>query len=152
MSQATLLFAWRGVVLEISATLLQHPAAYCTQKYYCTATLGSTVRDVECSLTFRRRSLSDLKGQTTFKQPAPVQLECACLFRCTSLSLELNLPLQSAVETTDVRVGAELNPVRKLGCTEHTEHAARICIAQHARLWPTCTTPCASGKLPSTLT
>ena len=152
MSQATLLFAWRGVVLEISATLLQHPAAHCTQKYYCTATLGSTVRDVECSLTFRRRSLSDSKGQTTFKQPAPVQLECACLFGCTSLSSELNLPLQSAVETTDVRVGAELNRVRNSGA--NTTQTTLAClystlarpVAQRAQ------SRLASGKLPSALT
>ena len=152
MSQATLLFAWRGVVLEISATLLQHPAAHCTQKYYCTATLGSTVRDVECSLTFRRRSLSDSKGQTTFKQPAPVQLECACLFRCTSLSSELNLPLQSAVETTDVRVGAELNPVLKAGCTQHrtTQQAALPLVARPVA--SRAQTRSAAGKLPSALT
>ena len=141
MSQATLLFAWRGVVLEISATLLQHPAAHCTQKYYCTATLGSTVRDVECSLTFRRRSLSDSKGQTTFKQPAPVQLECACLCRCTSLSSELNLPLQSAVETTDVRMAAELNPVRKLGCTQHRTTLASRIAACSAPCSPACSNP-----------
>lgn len=141
MSQATLLFAWRGVVLEISATLLQHPAAHCTQKYYCTATLGSTVSDVECSLTFRRRSLSDSKGQTTFKQPAPVQLECACLFRCTSLSSELNLPPQSAVETTDVRVGAELNRVRNFACTQQQSPLACTDSALAAPASPVCSIP-----------
>ena len=141
MSQATLLFAWRGVVLEISATLLQHPAAHCTQKYYCTATLGSTVRDVECSLTFRRRSLSDSKGQTTFKQPAPVQLECACLFACTSLSSELNLPPQSAVETTDVRVGAELNRVRNFERTQQQSPLACTDSALAAPASPVCAIP-----------
>ncbi len=63
-----------------------------------------------------------MKGQTTFEQPASVQLELACLrlFGCTSLFSELKLPPQSAVETTDVRMATELNPVLKLGGIEPT--------------------------------